>query len=247
MRRYRVLASTEKSWRLIHPVGSKGGGVNAAPAEAPKNCSRHDKTKPAESRTGSDTMLRDNAGAFHQQPGPEVEALSGPPMWRSSTGQPGTGRHWIGCQWLNESHSARGRGWGRYVAWVGAAAGAREVGRNSVCENRCNGAGSLSHTLSSRVWEMHPFCQMSSCSSPVFQFLRGLARTWLWVEFFFFWRGGAIVAGILTASICLSGKPFLYSSGLRGRGGGKGWGEVGDLFARASSYTAVPITTSTLF
>lgn len=47
--------------------------MNAAPAEAPKRCSHHGKTKPTESRTGSGAMLRDNAVAFHHQTGPEVE------------------------------------------------------------------------------------------------------------------------------------------------------------------------------
>lgn len=58
--------------------GVGGGGVNAAPAEAPKRCSHHGKTKPTESRTGSGAMLRDNAVAFHHQTGPEVELSPDP-------------------------------------------------------------------------------------------------------------------------------------------------------------------------
>lgn len=55
-----------------------GGRVNGAPAEAPKRCSHHGKTKPTESRSGSGAMLRDNAVAFHHQPGPEVELSPDP-------------------------------------------------------------------------------------------------------------------------------------------------------------------------
>lgn len=73
---------------------------------------------------------------------------------------PNSVQYWIRYHWLNGGHSVDlVCGWRRRSSWEFGL----PVENRIISTNRCAETGP-SHTLSTQVWEMHPFCQMSSYS-----------------------------------------------------------------------------------